>query len=90
MNKYIIKNCPCYAEYENKLNLCCNGEGDGECQNCTDCLLKQIVEKCKEKTKHCPECIKINSSKDCNTCVFDTNGLAENILQLLDISEVEE
>ena len=86
MSKYIIKNCPCFVEYENKLNLCRNGEGDGECQNCTDCLLKQIVEKCKKA---------INTydngeyyEDDVDTFMGESI-MAQSILDLLDISEVE-
>lgn len=46
--KYIIRNCPCYIQYENSLHFCCDGQGDGECQDCTDCVLKQIVELCRK------------------------------------------
>lgn len=47
-NKYIVKNCPCYVNYENILHLCCDGQGEGECQDCTDCVIKRVIEKCKE------------------------------------------
>ena len=42
-DKYIIKNCDCI------LSSCrCNVKSLVYCQDCTDCLLKQIVEKCME------------------------------------------
>ena len=59
MNKYIVRNCPCYAK-----GIFCKGGDiiDGGCADytldkdsliccadCTDCLLKQIVELCKQR-----------------------------------------
>ena len=54
MNKYVIKNCPAYM-YDKQFNrnvckknlipyeTCCE-----ECQDITDCVMKKIVEKCRE------------------------------------------
>lgn len=42
MTKYIIKNC---LSYENGV---CDNQ-DMFCQDCTDCVMKQIVKKCKKK-----------------------------------------
>lgn len=46
MNKYIVKNCPAITGDE------CNSfrvdENEIYCQDCTDCLIKQVIEKCKE------------------------------------------
>ena len=72
-NKYIVKNCPCYANYENKLHLCCDGQGDGECQGCTDCVIKQVIEKCKDM------------ASDRGYYAYD---FANEILQLFDIEEI--
>lgn len=44
MNKYIIKNCPARC---NGMFKDCIGTSHNECQDCTDCLLKRIVEKAK-------------------------------------------
>lgn len=43
--KYIIKNCPAF---DCKYNECHSKIGNHKlyCMDCTDCLLKQIVEKC--------------------------------------------
>lgn len=68
-DKYIIKNCPAYSDY-------CEEIKSYECQDCTACLLKQIVELCKQYKKD----------------YHATNGvwlLANNITNLLDIQEVE-
>ena len=76
MSKYIIKNCPCYY-----LETC--GAKDVEeqyCADCTDCVLKQVVELCKETCrKRCTnDCL--GTKKHC--------GYGQ-ILKLLDIQEVE-
>ena len=78
MSKYIIKNCPYYSEdetldgYENML----------DCQNITDCLLKQIVEKCLNG-------LDFSIFKGVDGCYSERGILAKEILQLLDIQEVE-
>lgn len=66
MSKYIIKNCPiqksqCHECYK-------------YCYDCTDCVMKRIVELCKERVKG---------------RYSDTYNLAGKILKLLDIQEVE-
>lgn len=84
-DKYVIKNCPCYEHYENNLHLCCNGEGDGECQDCTDCVLKQIVELCKGIKCPCEY-----KGADCWECTESgARQFADRILQLLEIQEVK-
>ena len=43
--KYIIKNCPAiYINHNNEYDC---DKADYLCQDCTDCMLKQIVEKLK-------------------------------------------
>lgn len=85
MNRYIIKNCPCYCEkllsHDFSTNTSevadkdvCVGSisnSDYHCQDCTDCILKQIVELCN-----------LNYTKY-------TNLIAKEILKRLDIQEVE-
>ena len=51
MNKYIIRNCPAhfFDEINGKPKCWQKWEQfDESCQNCTDCLLKQIYETCKD------------------------------------------
>ena len=73
--KYIIKNCPCNVTTEDM----CDWENTNEtyCQYCTDCLLKQIVEKCKNE-------LQVQNDWWCGA-----KPLAEEILDLLQIQEVE-
>ena len=84
-NKYVIKNC----------ELTCNGEcpnsKTGYCKDCTDCKLKQIVELCKERSNKCERCMSFEDYQptDCLSCGNDDVILANDILQLLDIEEVE-
>lgn len=82
-SKYTINNC----------ELICNGEcpnsKTGYCQDCTDCLLKQIVELCKDAQSEC-SCKNPNKDIDCFECT--SGGRAElgtEILKLLDIQECE-
>lgn len=54
-NKYVIKNCPNYDDYFNP-NETCRKKYSQYCQDCTDCLLKQIVKKCRKslEVSYCP------------------------------------
>ena len=91
MSKYIIKNCPAFMKpsyCKDKCSYSIANKRDGEltykfefdedskCQDCTDCVLKQIVEKCKLFQN--------------NYLVNDgVQLLTTNILNSLDIQEVE-
>ena len=82
MGKYIIKNCPVnYGLYKEMCGLTEEPEDIGKkCQNCTDCVLKQIVELCKENLNSLETYVDVRSFE----CVT-----LQNILKLLDIQEVE-
>lgn len=84
MNKYIIKNCPAYdcsiAEWN------CLGSDATECKN-GNCILKQIVEKCKKEIKVYRNTILPNDGT--NTLHFGRQSFAYDILKLLDIQEIE-
>lgn len=84
----IIRNCP--AIYEYGKGLCCNDLKFDEhtlCQDCTDCLLKQIVEKCKKEIRVYRDTLLPNDGT--NTLHFGRQSFAYDILKLLDIQEVE-
>lgn len=76
MSKYIIKNCPALSF---SLGFYCD-EYQKKCADCTDCILKQIVELCKETCrKRCAnDCL--GTKKHC--------GYGQ-ILKLLDMQEVD-
>ena len=47
MTKYIVKNCPsAYQDY--RMRYLCDYNYDKPCKDCTDCLIKQVIEKMKE------------------------------------------
>ena len=46
-NKYIVKNCPCYM---NQPEADCWADQLSWCENCTDCVIKQVIEVCKKET----------------------------------------
>lgn len=92
-DKYIIKNCPCFVEgiaikgNEQKTQTCNNHKVREltYCVDITDCKLKQIVEKCKtikainKRNSYVGEYIEFTQK----------SPLAEEILDLLNIQEVE-
>lgn len=79
MNKYIIKNCPAYDCSITEWN--CLGSDATECKN-GNCILKQIVELCKDAKTEC-ECY------DTHLLCLGEKIFAEKIFNLLDIQEVE-
>jgi hypothetical protein len=72
--KMIIRNCPAYSDY-------CEEIKSYECQDCTDCVMKQIVEKCKRT-------LSINKVSE-NEFTLGKMTFAEFILKDIDIQEVE-
>lgn len=98
--RYRIKNCPAYIHrpLNNHDRVCLLGDKVKPnhkelyvyCQDCTDCVLKQIVELCKDYYKNCEiegNCI---DDRTCTSCFFGGgNELAQDILSNLDIEECE-
>jgi len=81
LNKYRVKNCPAISF----AGGCKNKEVKvWDCQDCTDCVMKQIYEKC-ENT------IIQNPNQEDDTFEFDVGreSLGTEIIGLLDIQEVE-
>ena len=78
MSKYIVKNCPAYnvdSEYWD----CMHPDTESlSCKDCTDCLIKQVIEKCKK------ECDPTND----DWC-RDKENLSREFLQLFEIEECE-
>lgn len=79
--KYIIKNCQCiYIDYKGTYE--CDYKVEF-CENVTDCLLKQIVEKCKEAENA------YFTSGNTDMFISGRNNFASNILAMLEIQECE-
>lgn len=78
-NRYVVLNCPAITTGWNDKDYICNTHqiGCGHCQDCTDCVIKQVIEKCKV----------VYDTERMNR--YKTNGfiLANDILQLFDIEE---
>jgi len=93
MSKYIIKNCPCFDTYSTQ----CYDTPTLPiidiplCQDCTDCVIKQIITICKQY-KMSKEDMK--RSKEYADIIrgskYGSDALANQILQLFDIEEVRE
>lgn len=80
-NKYIVKNCPAILP----MTKLCDSESTFNCgtfcRDCTDCVIKQVIEKCKE----------VETIENVKT-LYDAaqSGMflqANKILKLLDIQE---
>lgn len=78
--KYIVKNCPSvYKSY--RTNYDC--DYDGPCEECTNCLIKQVINKCTVALEV------FHKHKDENLYAQGRCATAENILQLFEIEEIE-
>lgn len=75
-NRYVILNCPTLMG-----NRLCYSKEIRQCADCTDCVMKQIVEKCKRT-------LSINKGFD-NEFTLGKMTFAEFILKDIDIEEVE-
>lgn len=84
--KYIIRNCPACYDYEGKYGCEDNHDEQGRdtyCELVTDCVLKQIVELCKDIDCPCEY-----QGVDCWECTEGgARRFANKILKLLDIQE---
>lgn len=82
-NEYIVRNCPCIKHSDEiELDNRCMSTQDNKlffCENNADCIIKQVIEKCKNTCrKRCTnDCL--GTKKHC--------GYGE-ILQLFDIEEI--
>lgn len=67
---YIVKNCPAFIPqaYEH----CCSLDGNYKCEYCTDCVIKQVIGKCKERM----------------VGFIEKGVIKDDILQLFDIEEI--
>jgi hypothetical protein len=75
-NKYIVRNCPCFVK---TFEWCQKVDDYGVCENTTDCLTKQIIDKCKYYQN------KIGRTPQYRAGFVDAT---KDILQLFDIEEV--
>ena len=46
MNKYIVENCECLYELNDGF-ICTITDNEDFCKDCTDCLIKQVIERCR-------------------------------------------
>ena len=82
MSKYIIKNCPTLMG-----NRPCYSKEIRQCADCTDCVMKQIVELAQGHTELCKNCEQ--QIKECDCSDICNAYRLDKILKLLDLQEVE-
>ena len=78
--KYIVKNCPALL-----ISGICNGRNVKglACKNNTDCLIKQVIEKCKYDT------YRVFDEKTKKVIGYRQSPFAQELLQLFEIEECE-
>ena len=89
-NKYIVKNCPCVSTSSENEPLCyeCLNNNPREPWRCMDrdCLIKQVIEMCREHVDSlcpCPD-----EGKSCIECtIAEEEYIACQLMQLFDIEE---
>lgn len=83
--QYIVKNCPClfnsyYASGKTVRFECNDGNHDDKlCRDVTDCVIKQVIERCKENLSSLETYIDIRSYE----CT-----MLQDILDLFNIEEI--
>ena len=82
--QYIVKNCPAQPIIWN--NNWCNKKQQF-CQNCTDCVIKQVIEKCKGAVFNYSNLEILRTACETNQAYGKAN-IAEQILQLFGIEEI--
>ena len=82
--KYIVKNCPAIISLY-KRHLCAL-TSNYYCKDCTDCVIKRVVDKCKEETK----LIRIYKDNDKGTAIAEYSLSKDFAQEILDMFELEE
>ena len=72
-NGYVVCNCPAFnlQAYEH----CCSLDGNYKCEGCTDCVIKQVIEKC-------------NKYKSIYPVISSVYIFINEILDVFDIEEI--
>ena len=88
-SRYIVKNCPAYQTFypdtgAEPFSVCDAELPFKKCQNCTDCVIKQIIELCKNKDYFVKRFPNAQFSSG-----VQNSELAFDILRLFDIEEIK-
>lgn len=84
MNKYIVKNCPCFVEYDSFQNTCASLY---TCESSTDCIIKQTIDILLREKNNPFELPIVDEDERIHKC--GKNELAREILQKWEIEEIE-
>lgn len=84
MSKYIVKNCPSYSN--GYIGCTASRVSSCFCESCNDCLIKQVIEKCKNKKEWFS---KLPDGVAFDLTTFLGGNLQDEILQLFVIEECE-
>ena len=86
-SKYIVKNCPSILP----MTKLCDSESifncGTYCKDCTDCVIKQVIEKCKDSKLSYSNLEILRTACETNQA-YGKAVMAEQVLQLFDIEEI--
>lgn len=82
MQKYVVKNCPVYKPEIYK--DCCDIDGNYKCKDIDNCLIKQVIEKCKEAISTYDN--EEFYEDDCDYYLGQSH-MAQEILELFEVKE---
>ena len=85
---YIVKNCPAckgYNVFGIDTDYCCYDKHD-YCKNIKDCVIKQLINNCKERTQFCKNCV----TQTCADCICGEYKHFEDILEYFEVNKLEE
>lgn len=92
---YIVKNCPAYNDMPNMYDEIygyCDNEHNIDldkcmCENITDCVIKRLIEKCKDSKLSYSKLEILRTACETNQA-YGKAVMAEQVLQLFDIEEI--
>ena len=81
-NRYIVKNCPAFvlmrtATSGTYFNMCGNAKGHIKCADCTDCVIKRVIDKCKSTSDRWLYNAHVESFAKQILDMFDIGGIGE-------------
>ena len=83
-NRYVVLNCPTLMG-----NRLCYSKVIKQCADCTDCVIKRVIEKCKDSKLSYSKLEILRTACETNQA-YGKAVMAEQVLQLFDIEEIRE
>lgn len=91
--KMIIRNCPALRYDRKRFKVCYDKNANLKCEEINDCMVKNIINLCKNKIEFCKKCAKnADLVIDCVECnEGGESHLAQSIINnFIDIEEIKD